>query len=80
MAPGYIMRAKQTAPDAAGKSMGAPEFIKAMQETAASFEHDMTQALIPFIDSKFRTGPRSSPHGRAIDRRNADFLRHVQPA
>jgi enterochelin esterase family protein len=29
--------------------------MKAMQEMSQAFEDDLTQALIPFIDSKFRT-------------------------
>jgi enterochelin esterase family protein len=33
----------------------SPEAIKAMQEMTTAFEDDMTKALIPFIDSTFRT-------------------------
>ena len=55
MANGYARRAGQPIPDPAGKPMGSPEFMKAMQEAAAAFEDDMTQALIPFIDANFRT-------------------------
>jgi enterochelin esterase family protein len=55
MAYGYARRAGQPAPDLAGKPFGSPEMMKAMQEMAAAFEGDMTQALIPFIDSNFRT-------------------------
>ncbi len=55
MANGYARRAGQTPPDLAGKPMGSPEFMKAMQESAAAFEDDLTQALIPFIDANFRT-------------------------
>ncbi len=57
MANGYPRRAGQPSPNAAGRPMGSPEFMKAMQESAAAFEDDMTQALIPFIDSNFRTLP-----------------------
>jgi len=42
-------------PNLAGKPFGSPEMMKAMQEMAAAFEDDVTQALIPFIDSHFRT-------------------------
>src|SRR5947209_11710191 len=55
MANGYARRAGQPAPDLAGKPFGSPEMRKAMQEMAAAFEDDVTQALIPFIDSNFRT-------------------------
>lgn len=55
MAYGYARRAGQTAPDLAGKPFGSPEMLKAMQDMAAAFEDDVTQALIPFIDSTFRT-------------------------
>ena len=55
MANGYARRAGQPIPSPAGKPMGSPEFMKAMQEAAAAFEDDMTQALIPFIDTNFRT-------------------------
>ncbi|HZU27541.1 MAG TPA: alpha/beta hydrolase-fold protein [Bryobacteraceae bacterium] len=55
MANGYARRAGQPAPDLAGKSFGSPEMRKAMQDMMSAFEDDMTQALIPFIDSTFRT-------------------------
>lgn len=55
MAYGYARRAGQPAPDLTGKPFGSPEMMKAMQEMAAAFEDDMTQALIPFMDSNFRT-------------------------
>jgi enterochelin esterase-like enzyme len=55
MAYGYTRRAGQTAPDLAGKPFGSPEMLKAMQEMTSAFEDDVTQALIPFIDSTFRT-------------------------
>jgi len=57
MAFGYARRAGQPAPDLTGKPFGSPEMMKAMQENAAAFEDDMTKALIPFIDSTFRTIP-----------------------
>jgi enterochelin esterase-like enzyme len=55
MAYGYAKRAGQPAPSFAGRPFGSPEAIKAMQEMTAAFADDMTQALIPFIDSTFRT-------------------------
>ena len=55
MAYGYAKRAGQNLPDLTGKPFGSPEMLKAMQEMAAAFEDDVTQALIPYIDSTFRT-------------------------
>jgi enterochelin esterase family protein len=57
MANGYARRAGYIPPDLTGKPFGSPEMMKAMQEMASAFEDDMTQALIPFIDSTFRTIP-----------------------
>jgi enterochelin esterase family protein len=55
MANGYARRAGYVPPDLTGKSFGSPEMMKAMQDMAQAFEDDMTQVLIPYIDSKFRT-------------------------
>jgi enterochelin esterase-like enzyme len=55
MAYGYARRAGHVDPDLTGKPFGSPEMMKAMQEMSQAFEDDMTQALIPFIDSTFRT-------------------------
>src|SRR5271165_1893926 len=44
----------QSAPDLTGKPFGSAEAMRAMQEMAAAFEDDMTQVLIPYIDSNFR--------------------------
>ncbi|MBS1794628.1 MAG: esterase [Acidobacteria bacterium] len=55
MAYGYARRAGQTPPDLTGRPFGSPEMLKAMQEMAAAFEDDVTQALIPFIDKNYRT-------------------------
>jgi enterochelin esterase-like enzyme len=55
MAYGYAKRASQNLPDLTGKPFGSPEMLKAMQDMAAAFEDDVTQALIPYIDSAFRT-------------------------
>lgn len=55
MAYGYARRAGEAPPDLSGKPFGSPEMLKAMQEMASTFENDVTQALIPFIDKTFRT-------------------------
>jgi enterochelin esterase family protein len=55
MASGYARRAGYVEPDLTGKPFGSPEMMKVMQEMSQAFEDDMTQALIPFIDSTFRT-------------------------
>lgn len=55
MANGYARRAGQAPPDLSGKPFGSPEMLKAMQDMAAVFEEDVTHALIPYIDSSFRT-------------------------
>jgi enterochelin esterase-like enzyme len=52
---GYAKRAGQNLSDLTGKPFGSPEMLKAMREMAAAFEDDVTQALIPYIDSTFRT-------------------------
>lgn len=57
MANGYTRRAGQSVPDLRGKPFGSPEMRKAMQDMMTAFEDDMTQALMPFIDSTFRTIP-----------------------
>jgi enterochelin esterase-like enzyme len=55
MAYGYAQRAGQPPPDLTGKPFGSPEMMKAMQEMAAAFEADVTEALIPFVDVTYRT-------------------------
>jgi len=57
MAYGYARRAGQPASDLAGKPPGSPERAQAMREMTAAFEDDVTQALIPFVDSTLRTIP-----------------------
>ena len=57
MAYGYARRAGQAPPDLTGKPFGSPEMMKAMQDMAAAFEADVTEALIPFVDATFRTIP-----------------------
>jgi enterochelin esterase family protein len=55
MAYGYARRAGQPAPDLTGRPFGSPERMKAMQDMAAAFEADVTEALIPFVDATYRT-------------------------
>ena len=55
MANGYARRAGQSVPDLRGRPFGSPEMRKAMQDMMSAFDDDVTQALIPFIDSRFRT-------------------------
>lgn len=55
MAYGYARHAGRPVPDLTGKPFGSPEMRLAMQEMTSAFEDDLTQALIPFIDSNFRT-------------------------
>ena len=55
MAYGYAERAGHPLPDLTGKPFGSPEMMRAMQEMAAAFEDDLTQVLIPFVDSNLRT-------------------------
>jgi enterochelin esterase-like enzyme len=57
MAYGYIRRAGQPLPDMSRIAFGSPEMLKMMQDMASAFEDDVTKALIPFIDSTFRTIP-----------------------
>jgi enterochelin esterase-like enzyme len=57
MAYGYAHRAGEAPVDLFAKVFGSPEMLKAMQDMAAAFEADVTQALIPYIDSIFRTLP-----------------------
>jgi enterochelin esterase-like enzyme len=57
MAYGYAQRAGQAPPDLTRTVFGSPEMLKAMQDMAAVFEDDVTQALIPYIDATFRTIP-----------------------
>lgn len=54
MAYGYARFAGRPAPDM-NKGFGTPAALQAMQELAKAFEEDMTQALIPFIDTHYRT-------------------------
>lgn len=55
MAYGYAGRAGQPPPDFTRTPFGSPEMLKVMQDMAAIFEDDVTQVLVPYIDSTFRT-------------------------
>lgn len=55
MAYGYARRAGEALPDLNGKAFGSPEMMKAIQDMAAAFEDDLTQVLVPYVDSNFRT-------------------------
>ena len=55
MAYGYARRAGYVEPDLTGKPFGSAEMMKAMQEMSQTFEDDLTQEAIPYIDSHFRT-------------------------
>jgi enterochelin esterase-like enzyme len=55
MAYGYARRAGEVPPDLTGKPFGSPEMMKAMQDMFSAFEDDLTQVLIPYVDSTFRT-------------------------
>jgi enterochelin esterase family protein len=55
MAHGYARRAGSPAPDLSGLPRDSPERWKAVQEMTSAFEADVNEALIPFVDSRFRT-------------------------
>jgi len=55
MAYGYARRAGESTPDLSGMPFSSPERRRAMRDRMAAFEDDVTQALIPFVDSTFRT-------------------------
>ena len=55
MAYGYAQRAGQPLPNLTGKPFGSSEMLKAMKDMTSAFENDVTQALIPYIDSTLRT-------------------------
>lgn len=55
MAYGYARRAGYVEPVLTGRPFGSPEAMKAMQEMFSAFEDDLTQVLIPYVDTHFRT-------------------------
>ena len=54
MAYGYARRAGAPAP---APTPGTPQGAQAREEMARTFEDDVTQALIPFVDKTYRTVP-----------------------
>lgn len=57
MAYGYARRAGAALPDFSGPTLGSPQGARAREEMANTFEDDVTQVLIPFVDRTFRTRP-----------------------
>jgi enterochelin esterase-like enzyme len=57
MAYGYARRAGSAAPDFSGPTLGSPQGARAREEMANTFEDDVTQVLIPFVDKTYRTLP-----------------------
>ena len=55
MAYGYAQRAGSPAPNLAGLAPGSPQAAQARNEMAKTFEDEVTQALIPFVDKSYRT-------------------------
>src|SRR6185503_15749828 len=55
MAYGYARRAGAPPPDLAPPAAGAPQAARARDEMAKTFEDDVTQVLIPFVDKTYRT-------------------------
>ena len=55
MAYGYAQRAGSPAPNLAGLAPGSPQAVQARNEMAKTFEDEVTQALIPFVDKTYRT-------------------------
>lgn len=55
MAYGYARPAGHEPPDLSGRPFGSPEWRRAIQVMTETFEKEMTEVLIPFVDSTFRT-------------------------
>jgi enterochelin esterase family protein len=55
MAYGYASRAGAPPPDLSGPTAATPQGARARDEMAKTFEDDVTQALIPFVDKTYRT-------------------------
>jgi enterochelin esterase-like enzyme len=57
MANGYARRAGQVQAGPGGGPGAPADMMRAMQQMMSAFDDDMTKALIPYIDSTFRTIP-----------------------
>jgi enterochelin esterase-like enzyme len=55
MAYGYARRAGAQPPNLTGPTLGSAQGAQAREEMARTFEDEVTQALIPFVDRTFRT-------------------------
>jgi enterochelin esterase-like enzyme len=55
MAYGYARRAGAPAPDVKPPTPGSAQGARAIDEMAKTFEDDVTQVLIPFVDRTYRT-------------------------
>jgi len=55
MAYGYARRAGSAPPDLSPATMGTAQGARAREEMANTFEDDVTQVLIPFVDKTYRT-------------------------
>jgi len=74
MAYGYAHRTGQAPVDLFAKGFGSPEMLKAMQDMAAAFEDDVTQSLIPYIDSTSAHYPTATVvRCQSLDGRYADL-------
>ena len=69
MAYGYAVGAGKPPTDMNALPFGSNEMLRAMLEMASVFEDDVIEALIPFIDTTFRTIPdrRASGDGGSVD-------------
>ncbi len=88
MAYGYARRAGVPAPAVTGPAAGSPQAAQARNEMANTFEDDVTQALIPFIDKTYRTLPDRDNRAMAglsmggfqtfhITTKNLDLFSHI---
>jgi enterochelin esterase-like enzyme len=57
MAYGYARRAGSAPPDLSPAAMASPQGARARDEMAKTFEDEVTQVLIPFVDKTYRTLP-----------------------
>ena len=71
---------ERAAPNLSGPTLGTPQAAQAREEMAKTFEDDVTQALIPFVDKTYRTlaGSRPPRHGGTVDGRIPDLPHHAR--